>query len=160
MNIFRKDKDEREKNEIMRMSSIAFWIAFWGLLVSIVVKLFILDFDLIYAATEFIILILCTIYIVIACYYRGIWDNKTNPGMKTYLLASLLMTLLVTVPLSLFYIFRYGVTLLDSLRFFLLSFTATFTPMLFVLVVFGTLIKRRQKKLIEKYADDDDPQEN
>jgi len=28
MNIFRKDKDEREKNEIMRMSSIAFWIAF------------------------------------------------------------------------------------------------------------------------------------
>jgi len=162
MKVFRKYKDEREKNEITRISSIAFWITFWGLLSSIVIKLFIFDLDLIYTATEFIILIVCTIYIVVASYYRGIWDSKTNPGMKTYLLTSLLITLLVSIPISLIYYIRYvgyGITIIDSLRFFAIGFITTLIPMIFAISIFGTLIKRRQRKLADKYADDDTSQE-
>ena len=161
MKIFRKVKDEREKNEIMRISSISFWIAFWGLLISIVVKLFIFELDLINVASEFTILIICTIYIVAASYLRGLWDTHTNPGIKTYLVTSLIVTLLVSIPISSIYYIRYverGVTILDGFRFFAIGFTTTFIPMFLAITFFGTLIKRRRRKLADRYADDNPPE--
>jgi len=166
MKIFRKDKDEREKNEIMRISSIAFLIAIWGLIISIALKIFIFDLDLVNVASEFIILIICTIFIVTASYIRGIWDTSTNPGMKTYIVTSLVMTLMVNIPISSVYYIRYGVivsdgaTITDALRFFAIGFATTFILMFLAIALFGTLIKRRQKKLANKYAIDDNPQEN
>ena len=154
MNIFRKAKDEREKFEIMRISSIAFWITLWGLLISIIIKFFILDLDLVNVATEFIILIVCTIYIVIACYYRGIWDNKTNPGLKTYLLFGFLIAFVTSILISLIYFIRYE-TVLESLRLFGIGFIVIFVSVSLSLALVGTFIRKRQKKLADKYADDD-----
>jgi len=158
MKIFRKAKDEREKFEIMRISSIAFWITLWGLLISIIIKFFILDLDLVDVATEFIILIVCTIYIVIASYYRGIWDNKTNPGLKTYLLFGFLIAFVTSILISLIYYLRHE-TLLESLRLFGIGFIAVFISVSITLALFGTFIRKRQKKLADKYADNDTTQE-
>ena len=53
-----------------------------------------------------------------------------------------------------------GATMADALRLFAIGFAATFIPTLIAITFFGTLIKRRQKKLADKYSGDDNAQEN
>ena len=157
MKIFRKI-DEREKGEITRISSIAFWIALCGLIASIIVKLSVFDLDLADVATEYAILIACTIYIIIACYKRGIWDNKTNPGIKAYLLFGFSIAFITGLVFSSIYYIRHE-SLFYSLRLFGIIFMAVFISVFTSQAIYGTLIKRRQKKLADKYADDDMAQE-
>ncbi|MCL2426817.1 MAG: hypothetical protein FWD05_10840 [Oscillospiraceae bacterium] len=157
MKIFRKNYlDEREKTESRRITSIAYWIAFWGLVISIMVQLFAFEFNFANIAGEFIVLLVCALYVAVRHARRGIDDNSfIKYSIKTYLIISLAISFLINIPAFLIWYVRHEMLLSDSLLYFAIGIAVSFVLAFGLTVTFGSLTKKRRKKLDEKYSNDD-----
>jgi hypothetical protein len=154
MKLFKKNRDERQEAEERRINSVAFWIAYWGLVAVIIVQLFVFELDITHIAGEFIILCAAGIYMTIAGYRRGIWDSFTKPGMKSYFAYSFAAVFVLNLPIPLVRYFRYHATVPSCLYSFARNFIILFPLAFAAAAILGALTKRKQKKLAEKYVDD------
>ena len=153
MKWLRSNADERQKIEAMHVASKAFWILYLGLVISIVVQVIFLGRGWSFIAGEFILMIIGMIYTTIGFCRRGIWDFITKPGVKSYLMYSFIASLFA-VPISIAYYFRANASLSDSLLMFAKSSASMFILCFVLLAVIGTLVKKKQKKLAEKFEDE------
>ena len=153
MKFFRKKLDERQEIESLRVASIAYLIAFWGLAAAIIIQRFVFNLDFAHLAGELIILAVMSVYASIGYYRRGIWDTLTKPGIKAYLVYSFLGVLLSNIP-TIANCIKYQTSIPEFLTYFIMNSVIAF-PIAFALIAgLGMFIKRRQKKLAEKYMDE------
>lgn len=80
--------DERQEQMLLQVEHRGCWLAFWGLLIALIVQ-FILGRDFTYMAGEWIVFMVLSVYIVGACARRGIWDRRFKPDVKTNLMFSI-----------------------------------------------------------------------
>lgn len=81
--------DEMQEQKMLQVEHIGCWLAFWGLLASILVQLMLFR-SLTAVAGEFVVFFVLCLYIVVGCLRRGLWDRKLKADPKTNLMASLL----------------------------------------------------------------------
>ena len=83
--------DEMQEQRLLHIERNGCWFAFWALLISIFVQMFIFgpgNFKEI--AGEWIVFMILAIYLSAACLKNGIWDRRLKPDLKTNLAASLI----------------------------------------------------------------------
>jgi len=155
MKFFRKVTDERQNLEAMRVANVAVWIAIIGLAIVSIVQLMAFGFDITHIAGESIVFCVVITYMIIRYYRLGIWDFYSKPGIKSYFIYSLGVMLIYTGISFSWRYFGNGASVLDSLLAVAINGMIYSTAVFVVLALIGTLTKKRQKKLTERYADDD-----
>lgn len=79
--------DERQELQLLEVEHRGCWLAFWGLLIALMVQQ-IMGAEAAQMAGEWIVFMILAGYLVIACAKRGIWDRRLKPDIKTNLLFS------------------------------------------------------------------------
>ena len=81
--------DEMQEQELLKIEHNGCWLAFWGLLIAMIVESFAYgNMDFRTLAGEWIIFMVLSLYLAFACVRRGIWDRRLGMNTKTNLLIS------------------------------------------------------------------------
>ena len=81
--------DEMQEQELLKIEHNGCWLAFWGLLIAMIVQCFAygsMDFRTL--AGEWIMFMVLSLYLAFACARRGIWDRKLAMNARTNLVIS------------------------------------------------------------------------
>ena len=85
--------DERQEQALLRIEHVGCWLAFGGLFLALIVQMAIYRFDWKALAGEWIVFLILSVYLTIACIKAGIWDRRLQPNGKTNLIVSLVAAL-------------------------------------------------------------------
>lgn len=158
MKIFKNVKnqlDERQEDELLHIEKIGFWVTYWSLFVAIMIEIF-LNFSIKQIAAEFLILMVISAYIVIACIKKGIWDRHLKPKLLT----NLLLSLPGSIGIGIFSFARayryYNLSIMGDVVNFILYFAFTFILTFVVLQVMAFFYKKKKSQLEHAYKDDFD----
>lgn len=158
MKKFKKVIDERQEMELYKIEHVCFWIVFWLLLGSIMIQTMVLNAPFSQWGFEWAIFMICCGGVLVGCYRKGQWDYYSKPTTKNYLIFSLIGAGVFAVIYAItnymnndFFKNDPGILFLLTLFMFALLFAFIFVALL----ISGTLVKKRQKKLEDEFKDDD-----
>lgn len=154
MKTLKNNLDERQEQALLNIEKNGCWIAYFALLLSLFVQLAIFgatDFKAI--AGEWIIFMLLSLYLVIACIRKGIWDRRLKPNRKTNLIVSIVSAVIFS---ALFAVVNYvnykGLT--TAILTFVIALVSLFVLVFIALSVCTKIFKKREAKLDAEYDDD------
>lgn len=75
---------------MLQIEHVGCWIAYWGLLISILVQEIVYRGDFHYVLGEWIVFFVLCVYVMAGCIKNGIWDRHIKPTMKNNAIASLI----------------------------------------------------------------------
>lgn len=158
MKKLKKVVDERQELEILRIEHVCFWIAFWALLISIIVQALFLQVPITQLAAEWIIFMICCVGVIIGCIKKGQWDCYSEPGIKSYVIYSLIGSFVFSILFA-----AAGYVKWESLRAHPFMFIAVvfilfaflFVGIFVAMILTGTAVKKRRQKLEKEYSDED-----
>ncbi len=91
---FRRRIDERQRADLRRVESYGYWIAFWLLLASVIVKSVIIGRPKEEWFTEWVIFMILAVYNVVSLAWIGVWsENSPKPTFASSVSSSLLGSL-------------------------------------------------------------------
>ena len=88
--------DEMQEQEMLKIEHYGCWMAYWGLLAAMVIQM-VMRVPGAQMLGEWIIFVIMSLYICIACMRKGIWDRRLKANWKTNLVISLLAAVAVAV---------------------------------------------------------------
>ena len=150
----KKKLDERELMEMYKIEHYAFWFMFWALIASIFIQLMFFNSSFKQIGGEWIVLMISAIAISIAYIKGGHYDYYTKPGIKSYLLYSISFTIVFDVIIAITsYIHHNYYNMRGFIITVSLSGVVLFIVLFVTLALTGELIKKRRKKLEEKFVE-------
>jgi len=141
----RSNLDEQQELHLLKIESRGFWLAFWGLIVSLVISS-VLGKDLSSLTGQWVLFFVLAVYMSVSCARAGIWDRHL--GMSTRTSAG--VSLISAACMGIFLFARYYMSGRD-MRFSVIN--ASLTAVFVFLICFAALrisarfIKMRQDKL-------------
>ena len=94
MKLFKGNKnnlDEMQEQKLLRLESRGFWLIWWALLAAMAVQLLVYGVEAFRLLLgEWVVFMLSSVYVTVACIKQGLWDRKLKSNFKTNLLMSLL----------------------------------------------------------------------
>ena len=87
----RSNLDEMQEQELLKIEHNGCWLAFWLLLIAMVVQCFAfgsMDFRVL--GGEWTVFMILSVYLAIACVRKGIWDRRIPMDTKSNVIASLI----------------------------------------------------------------------
>ena len=81
--------DEMQEQALLKIEHNGCWLAFWGLLAVMAIQM-VMGVPGTQMLGEWIVFMALSLYIVIACLRKGIWDRHLKANRKTNLIVSLL----------------------------------------------------------------------
>ncbi len=106
MKLGKNNLDEQQELKLLRIESRGCWLAFWGLLLTLIVESVVIK-DLRVISGEWILFMGLALYLGISCMRAGIWDRRLDMSRKTCLLTSLVAALCAAIFLFVFSYVRY-----------------------------------------------------
>ena len=85
----RNNLDEMQEQALLKIEHNGCWLAFWGLLAAMALQM-VMRVPGRQMLGEWIVFMALSLYIVIACLRKGIWDRHLKANWKTNLIVSLL----------------------------------------------------------------------
>lgn len=79
--------DEMQENKLLKIEGAGFWLAFAGLLTTIVVQMLIHP-DLRQIAGELTVFFIMSIYLIVLCLKNGLWSRTPAPTVKGNVISS------------------------------------------------------------------------
>ncbi len=139
--------DEMQEQKLLKIEHNGVWIAFWGLLLMIIIQTIAGGENALqYMAGEFIIFMALAIYLLAACLKNGIWDRRLAPNLRTNTIISLITSLVCGLTIFAVSYFSYHNFMVSvASGFFAMMFTLVLT--LLALSVTAAMYKMRVAKL-------------
>ena len=161
--IFAKKVDERQEKELLKVERVGFWGMYWMLFASIMIQEFFMQKGKEEIGAELIVFFAGSAIVVVGCARKGLWSYQSRkvPGVKAYLLYSLCASILG----GLLFGVSSGLRWKQASVLGVIAGIACYVGSLFVItfisfVIFGTIAKKREKKLEamaeQDYVDDED----
>lgn len=139
--------DEMQEQKLLKIEHIGCWIAFWGLLLAMLVQMFIYGPENAgYAAGEWIVFMVLAVYLVISCIKNGIWDRKIMPDMKSNVIVSCIASA-VMAGLMFAVTYKNYKALYGSIATGVFTFIMMFVLVLAVLSAAASIYRNRVNKL-------------
>lgn len=159
MKWFKKQVDERQEMDLLKVEHIGFWFMYWLLLAEIVIQGIFMENGGRLAAGEWIAFMATSVIVLVGCVRKGVWSfyAKKVPGVATYLKYSVLVMAVVGIPFGVIFGIKWHPNDVRAIAIcviyymvlmFILAFAAYF--------IVGTLTKKREAKLAEQTFEDDE----
>ena len=154
MKLRKTNLDEQQERKLLEIESRGFWLAFWGILLALIVETVVMTKDLRAIIGEWVLFMGLALYLAISCMRAGIWDRRADMSRRTCLLFSLTAGICAGLFLFAFTFARYqkpigslcagaiGVVFTVALTYLILRLTARAT-------------KKRQDELNAEPEDED-----
>lgn len=158
MKTLKNNLDERQEQALLNIEKIGCWAAYFALLLSIFVQMAIYgvnDFKAV--AGEWIIFMLLSVYLLIACMKNGIWDRRLKPNRKTNLIVSAVSAVIFSLLFAIVNYVNYK-ALIPAVMTFFIGIVIIFVLVYVALSVCSKVFKKRESKLDAEYEDDFDEQ--
>ena len=158
MKLRKTNLDEQQERKLLEIESRGFWLAFWGILLALIVETVVMTKDLCAIIGELVLFMGLALYLAISCMRAGIWDRRADMSRRTCLLFSLAAGICAGLFVFAFTFARYqkpigslcagaiGVVFTIALTYLILRLTARAT-------------KKRQDELNAEPDDDFDEEE-
>ncbi len=162
MKWFKKRVDERQEMDILRVEHIGFWVMYWMLLAACIIQGIFMEDGVRLAAGEWIVFMTTSIIVLIGCIRKGVWSFYTRkvPGVKAYLLYSLIGMLAAGGPLGLLYGLKmHPNNIRGVVACIIFYMVIMFAVMFIAFFIVGTLAKKREAKLANQIFDEEDNEE-
>lgn len=146
--------DEMQEQRLLHIERNGCWFAFWALLISIFVQMFIFgpgNFKEI--AGEWIVFMILAIYLSAACLKNGIWDRRLKPDLKTNLAASLIAAIAAGGILAVINFVNYT-EVEAAVITFVLSAIVIFVLTFIALSISAKLYKKRLQDMESRYDEE------
>lgn len=147
--------DEMQELKLLKIEHTGCWLAFWGLFAAILVQTALGNGGIQNLLGEHILLMILSIYLLVACIKNGIWDRKLKPTFKTNLLISLGTGFGMGIFWGILSYYRYH-ALIGSLATFAFILFSGSILVLLCLSAASSLCKKRQAKLDADGEDEHD----
>ena len=149
--------DEMQEAKLLEIEHNGCWLAFWGLVIAMIVQLFTTDAaDLPRTlAGEWILFMALAVYLGEACLRNGIWDRRLKADRKTNLIASLVAAAAAGLVSGAVVLARYH-SVSGAVASFVICFAAVFAACFLLL----SLTAREYKKKLAKLEDESGEDEN
>ena len=154
MKTLKNNLDERQEQALLNIEKNGCWIAYFALLLSLFVQMAIFgitDFKAIVG--EWIIFMLLSLYLVIACIRKGIWDRRLKPNRKTNFIVSVVSAVIASVLFGIVNYFNYK-SLTGAVATFAIVLIGAFVLIFIALTISSNIFKKREAKLEAEYDDD------
>lgn len=146
--------DERQEQALLNIEKNGCWIAYFALLLSLFVQMAIFGATNFKAIVgEWIIFMLLSLYLVIACIRKGIWDRRLKPNRKTNFIVSVVSAVIASVLFGIVNYFNYK-SLTGAVATFAIVLIGAFVLIFIALTISSNIFKKRQAKLEAEYDDD------
>jgi glucan phosphoethanolaminetransferase (alkaline phosphatase superfamily) len=149
--MFRKKNnlDEMQEQKLLKIEHYGFWFVYWGLLAAILLQVTLSTdsnnkFHII--AGEWLVFMLASLYIIIACLINGIWDRRLKPNVKTNIIISLLASVLSGILFFVSSYYKYG-KLAGAVATGVFTFAQIFILSFGALTLCVVIYKKRVRKL-------------
>ncbi|KAF5081144.1 DUF6773 family protein [Anaerotignum sp.] len=147
MKLQNNNLDEMQEKKLLQIEHTGCWLAFWGLLVAILVQILIFDEDVIRSvAGEWIILFCLSLYMSISSMKSGIWDRRLKPTLKYNTNISLISGLVCALIFSISSYIKYHV-LMGSIATGIFMFIFIFAVTFFTLSLSVKMYHKRIRKM-------------
>lgn len=148
--------DEMQEQTLLKIESRGMWIAFYGLVLSLLVHVLIGGEQVGRSILgESILLLILSLYIAISCLRHGIWDRKLRPTPKTNLILSVAAGVAVGIAVSVRSYLNYHAAI-GSAAVFLFCGGMTFVLCFIAMTACAKLYEKKKSKL---EAEEEDPTE-
>ena len=140
--------DERQELKLLKIEHNGCWIAFWGLLIVMLIQMIVGNDSIKNIAGEWVVFMSLVLYLSIDCVRNGIWDRKLKPNFRTNIIASSIAAVLAGI-------IWFGVSyrnyhkLIGSIATGVIMFVQVEIVCLLALMIFSKIYKRRVQKLEE-----------
>lgn len=153
----KRNMDEREVMEMYKIEHYMFWFTFWILFASIIIQGVFFKIDLKQIAGEVVVFMIMAVISCVLYLRKGIYDTWSQPGIKSYLIYSVIFSLIATAMLIVKN-YSYGyMTNIKDIIVVGVFFEAIMFGILFVfMTIIGEITKKRRKQLAEKYENSDE----
>lgn len=141
--------DEAQELKMLQIEHTAYGIAFWGLLIALVIQRFTGDGSMKNVIGELVVFWTMCVYVIAACLKNGIWERKMKPTAKTNLAVSLIAGTVVGALQFVFSYTRYD-DLVGSIMAGACIFLFTAGLSFVALAITAKLYKERIKELDEE----------
>ena len=108
MKKMKNNLDERQELELLRIEHNGCWLAFWGLLIVMLIQLLTGIDGARNLVGEWAVFMCLALYLTIACIKNGIWDRKLRPTFQTNLIASTIAAVITGV---IWFLISYKITI-------------------------------------------------
>ncbi len=149
--------DEMQEAKLLKIEHNGCWLAFWGLVIAMIVQLFTTDAaDLPRTlAGEWILFMALAVYLGEACLRNGIWDRRLKADRKTNLIVSLVAAAAAGLVSGAVVLARY-----HSVSGAVASFVICFVAVSAACYLLLSLSARSYKKTLAKLEDESGEEEN
>ena len=146
--------DGMQEQKLLKIEHNGCWIAFWGLVIAMTVQMILGENSMKQIIGESCVLMIMSLYIVIACIKSGIWARNLKANKKTNFAASLVAgTVLGLIIFATSYMNYHK--LVGSIAAF--ACTMVFTTILcFIALTLSAVLYKKQKHKIEDEPEDDE----
>lgn len=152
MKKMKNNLDERQELTLLKIEHTGCWIAFWGLLIAIILQMVLVDDGSKSLLGEWCVLMLLSVYMVFGCLKNGIWDRRLKPNLKTNMIVSGIAATVTAVIYTVVFYRNYH-NLIGSAAIGAFMFLMTGAVCLAVLMFFSRIYEKRSQYL-------EDPQED
>lgn len=154
MKTLNNNLDERQEQALLNIEKNGCWIAYFALLLSLFVQMAIFGVTNFKAiAGEWIIFMLLSLYLVIACFRKGIWDRRLKPNRKTNFIVSVVSAVIASVLFGIVNYLNYK-SLTGAVATFAIVLISAFVLIFITLSISSNIFKKREAKLEAEYDDD------
>lgn len=145
--------DEMQEQTLLKIESRGMWIAFYGLVISLVVHLLIGGEQVTFAIVgESILLMILSLYISFSCLRHGIWDRRLRPTPKTNTVISAVASVVAGIAMGVRSYLNYHAAV-GSVCVFLLCTGMTFALCFAALTACSKIYEKRQARLESEEKD-------
>ena len=140
--------DERQELKLLKIEHNGCWIAFWGLLIVMLIQMIVGNDSIKNIAGEWVVFMSLVLYLSIDCVRNGIWDRKLKPNLRTNIICSSIAAVVAGI-------IWFGVSyrnyhkLIGSIATGIIMFVQVEILCLLALMIFSKIYKRRVQKLEE-----------
>ncbi|MCR5031956.1 MAG: hypothetical protein K6A92_03760 [Lachnospiraceae bacterium] len=136
--------DERQEADLLKIERSGCWLAFWGLLIAIVVQTVIGTTDII---GEWIVFMCLCLYMVVECLRKGIWARSFKPSAGSNLMFSVIGAVAFGIVTAITAYFRKPEAWRVAIMCGVFACVLLFIVLFITLSIAGSAVKKQEEKL-------------
>ena len=138
--------DERQELKLLQIEHNGCWLAFWGLLLVILIQILSGNGGIRNIGGEWAVFMCLAFYVLVSCIRNGIWDRKLKPNFKTNIIVSSIAAIVMGIFWFILSYKNYH-KLEGSIAVGVFMFVMVEILCLIALMIFSRMYKKRLQKL-------------
>lgn len=151
---WRSNLDEQQEQTLLKIEHNGCWIAFWGLLVAMIIQMIISGPASKSLIGEWVVFMILCIYLAGACLKNGIWDRRIQANTGSNLKASIIAAVVFGMITFISTLHRYSDKPVGSAAAGIFSGVFVFVLCFIALQILAVYYRKRRAKMDEEPEDE------